>query len=236
MTFLPHENRDVVGLEGPTYPKYKVGPLCCSPAHGGCSRIADHSHHIWRRSFLGGDFAWVRLWDGTITGNLCALCYEHHNLITENRARIAYHTRADGEAKFWWVQDVPNVGIAWIQLKTQPPIWTPRGAAIEEARQFVDGMEPHQHVGPAAVEKCPTCRRAMPREKSKKRETARRREKWSITVPKDERENGADVLDTLLIECAKIFGHDETKALRYFTLSQALALVVQHGDRMVGNE
>ena len=63
----------------------------------------------------------------------------------------------------------------------------------------------------------------------------RPRATWSISVPKDERENGADVLDTLLAEAAKILDRDEHKSWRYFTAVEALAAFVQHGHLMVGN-
>lgn len=216
MTRLPAENRDVKGLEyGPLYPKYKVGPLCSHPV---CSRIADHAHHIWRRSFLTGDYGWVQLWDGTILQNLTGLCYRHHELITVNKAIITWSGQ-----NFLWSED----GEAGFLLNPQPRLWNAPEPEVE--------AEVHEHVGPGGGEKCPTCKRTVPRDSTGPK-VKRPREKWSITVPVDERENGADVLDSLLDSCAQLFGHDETKALRYFTLVQALALVMQHGERMVGND
>lgn len=240
MTRLPHENRDVRGLDvsdGPQFINYKVGPLCSVP---GCSRLADHSHHIWRRSFVIGDKPWVILWDLTITGNLTALCYRHHQEVTENKAIIRWSGLA-----YTWEDSV----VTSVHLDPQPPIlFTARTgkdlvsnvtSRIFPERETLAVRDlfpdlPHEHVGPGAVEKCPTCSRALPRPESK-REGPRTRKAWTVSVPVDERENGADVLDTLLTECAKIFGHDETKGARYFTVAQALALVVQHGARMVGD-
>jgi hypothetical protein len=225
MTRLPHENRDVVGLDGsdgPQYVTYKVGPICSVPE---CSRLADHSHHIWRRSFVIGDKPWVRLWDGTITGNLTGLCWRHHNEVTEGEAII----RWTGTVFVWDSTDKTG----WL-LSPQPPIFSTLSESDKTPPDFLGPDSPHEHVGPGAVEKCPACKRALPRER-KPQEGKRPRKAWSVSVPVDERENGADVLDTLLVECAKLFGHDESGAVRYFTLAQALALVVQHGSRMVGD-
>lgn len=218
MTKLPNENQNVVGLAGPNYPRYKVGPLCSAP---GCSKIADHAHHIWRRSFLTGDYAWVRLWDGKEMQNLTGLCWRHHEDITLNKAAIVW----SGNFFFWRDQSEMN----GINLDPQP-------RTLGQAEQAVmDATPAHSHVGPATTDKCPTCNRAV-KTASEKKEAKRHREKWSITVPVDARENGADVLDTLLLSCAELFGHDEdASAVRYHTLVQALALVVQHGDRMVAD-
>ena len=91
----------------------------------------------------------------------------------------------------------------------------------------------HEHVsavplmdGPGQVERCPTCERALPKPHTDAETRVRRG--WTIAVPVDERENGADVLDSLLDECRKLFGHDTNRKVRYYTVAQALALVVQN--------
>lgn len=235
MTRLPAENRNVVGIDyDAAHPKYKVGPLCAVP---GCSKLADHAHHIWRRSFLTGDYGWVQLEDGAVVQNLCGLCYMHHNDVTENRAVIAYW-RLDGSRWFTWEDSRGE-----FHLEPQPKIWGSSNATESGggASRDNDAAAPDSPVtsngpvGPAHSEKCPTCKRALRPKEATKTEGKRPRKNWTITVPVDERENGADVLDTLMDECAKIFGHDETRALRYFTLAQALALVVSHGHLMVGD-
>jgi hypothetical protein len=59
-------------------------------------------------------------------------------------------------------------------------------------------------------------------------------------VPKDERENGADVLDTLLEEARKSMAQaglaygDEDNA-RYFVLSAVLGLFVQHAREVMAD-
>lgn len=224
MTKLPHENRDVVGLDGPEHPKYTVGPLCSVPS---CSRLADHSHHIWRRSFVIGDKPWVKLWDGKIVGNLTGLCWRHHNDVTEGRANIIWNGAIPA---FVWDDGGETVFL----LDPQPPGVS---LATDKISQKLGADFPpgeHEH-GPGAVEKCPACHRSLPREKSASQEK-RPRKSWSVSVPVDERENGADVLDTLLNECAIIFGHNETKGARYFTLAQALALVVQNKEKFLADD
>lgn len=225
MTKLPADDRLVIGLAGDEYPKYKVGPLCSVPT---CSRLADHSHHIWRRSFVIGDKPWVKYPDGTITGNLTGLCYQHHQCITENIDWISWN---DWNHQYWYnFGDGSVTAASTVALSPQPPIYG-EDPPVEDH----DGAEVIHLHGPGSVEKCPACHRAMPRPKEKMEEK-RPRKAWTITVPVDKRENGADVLDTLLEECGKVFGHDETKSTRYFTLVQALALVVQHQERMLADE
>lgn len=209
MTRLPAENRNVTGIEySEGFPKYKVGPLCSAP---GCSRLADHAHHIWRRSFLAGDYGWVKLWNDTIVQNLCALCHMHHQLVTENEVIIVYQSE-----KFWW-----NDGKQAFALDPQPKVW----GAPSHVTELPEKDDQHVHA-PGSVEKCPTCRRSLPRPAARS-EAKRPRRDWKVTVPVDERENGADVLDTLIEEAQKILGHDETKQARYFTLAQVLALFLQ---------
>lgn len=87
---------------------------------------------------------------------------------------------------------------------------------------------------PATTECCPTCSRPLPRPKGQ-REPAKVRRSWTINVPKEEQEDGAEVLDTLLEECRKLFGHNEGKNLKYHTIVQALALVVQNGHKLAAN-
>ena len=224
MTKLPAENRNVVGLSGREHPHYRVGPLCAAP---GCSRIADHSHHIWRRSFLHGDYAWVGLWDGRTVGNLVGLCWRHHADITENRSEIHW----TGTSYTWRdTRDSRQVspGFETAQeflLDPQPPAY---GAAAAPRRHV------HLEPGPGASEMCPTCGKAI-KQKKDRLEEPRVRKSWAVAVPVDKREDGADVLDVLMIECARIFHHDDSKKVKYFTLVQALALVVQHKDLMLSD-
>lgn len=211
MTLLPHPNQNVKGLEGPQFPKYKVGPLCATPF---CSKPVDNVHHAWRRSFLTGAFNWVQLWDGKIVGNLIGLCYNHHLEITDNQAQIVWD-----ESFFYWLV----AGEIIAQLSPQPPVH----GAVPTVTAHTEKV-----VGPAAAERCETCGRTLPHSHDEKKEPARRRKTWVVLCPDDD-EDGALVLDTLLDGCRELFQHDENKGTRYFSLVQALALVVQHGHLML---
>lgn len=216
MTLSPFVSRQVKGLEGPEYPRLKVGPLCAAP---GCSRIADHSHHMVRRSAIGGDFAWVRVEGEGIFFNLCALCHLCHSKITDNKAQIKWTG-----SNFVWNDELR----AGILLDPQPPAW---GIDLSKADKA------QGPVGPAAVDKCPECLRALPKEKSpgERLEAKKNRKSWSIAVPIDAREDGAETLNVLLSACADLFGHADSKKLKFYTLSQALALVVQHGHMLISD-
>lgn len=218
MTLLPHPNRDVLGRRGELYPDYKCASVCSVP---GCSRFSDHAHHIWRRSFLSGPYAWVLLWNDVEMGNLTGLCWKHHEEVTKGETMI----KLMRDGTLHWFAKVDNIAGDCGELFPQPPRRGTCPAAAED----------NEPVGPAHAETCPTCKRTIKKTEGK-REPARNRARWSIHVPQDERENGADVLDTLLEECGKLFGHDIDKKMRYFTAAQALALVVQHGARMVRSE
>lgn len=201
-------------MTGDMYPKYRVKPLCSHPA---CSRFIDHTHHIVRRSFIGGDVAWVKFANGDTVGNLAGLCYRHHDEITVNKGHIAYEERLH---QFTWVDED---GISMGKLDPHPP------------RMFVgltEEKDEHVHlVGPGSTPVCTECHRPLPRpkEKGEKREEAKRRKTWTVRVPDTSDEDGAVVLDTLLEECATIFGRDMSQSnIRYYVLAQALALVVQN--------
>lgn len=215
MTLLPHENRNVKGLEGPSFPIYNPGPLCSNPL---CSRPSTQAHHLWRRSFLAGPYAWVELWDGKIVGNLSPICTICHLAITDGEAQIVW----TGE-RFLWLSE----GEIIAPLSPQPPI---HGAPIAPVTR-------HSAPGPAAVDRCNECGRPLPHaHDDEKKEPARRRKTWVVTVPDDAQEDGALTLDVLLDCCRDLFGHDKNTHTRFVTLAQALALVVQNGHLLTTEE
>lgn len=219
MTLLPAENRDVVGIDYcPQFPKYKVGPICSVPS---CSRLADHAHHIWRRSFISGDYGWVRLWNGAVIQNLTGLCWHHHDQVTRNEAKIAYD-EADG--CFYWHDS--NV---YFKLAPHPNVWAANTDLVKT--EVVTS-----YAAPGSVEKCRTCKRRMPHEhdEKRKREPARRRKTWTVTVP-DDAEDGAAVLDTLISSLAETLGHDDGENVRYFTLTHSLYLLIQNADKLASD-
>lgn len=209
MTRLPVESWSAQGVDGP---KYRVGPRCSVP---GCANLADHAHHIWRRSFLGGDYAWVEF-EGRVYGNLTGLCFAHHEAVTRGEAHILLD-----EGVFCWAHRLHVM-----PLDPQPPLdglpLTAPGAGAQEPGQPVERCESCGHVKRPRVELPPGERRP--------------KASWVVSVPKDERENGAEVLETLALEAAKILERDDHASWRYYTLAEALALFVQHGHLMAKEE
>lgn len=207
MTRLPFpETYKILAADGPAY----VLPNECS--YPPCLSYAIERHHLVRRSFLGGPFDWVE-YDSVLIQNVVGLCNEHHRMVTENQAEIRWS---------------PLGHFDWFDCQTG------------ESRK----LSPHPRIGgvdngPPVEENvvpdvCPTCHRPH-RRKTVKPEEKRPRERWTIHVPKDERENGAEILDTLLEEARSLMARaglpygDEDNA-RYFILSAVLGLFVQHAQ------
>lgn len=215
MTLSPTDNRNVVGLAGDAYPSFKVGPVCCAPD---CSRFAEHPHHLWRRSQLGGPFDWVKLEDGTILGNKVGLCFECHRRVTDNEVRIIWHVE-----KFWWCP-YGTLLIGDQALTPQPPIHGKPSVTRHSAPD-----------GPASVPTCGECGRALPHKHDGPKEPKRRRKTISITVPDDLDEDGGEVLDVMWEELRKLFGHPEGGNMRYFATVQAFALVLENATSMLAD-
>jgi len=211
VTLAAVDTWEIRGLEGP---KYTVGPKCANPD---CGKFAEHAHHIIRRSQLGGDYAWVAIKD-YIVGNLTGLCPGCHDDVT---GRVGGHRKAIrflGDKQFYWcdVHDVnghlsfPKRGL----LQPQPP--TPDTLAARA---------PGNH---RESENCPFCgqtRRRSPRGESTVGE--RRRKTWTVRVPADEQESGAEVLDALVEDLAPLLGVGTDTGGRYYVLVPAL-YYVQH--------
>lgn len=222
MTHLPHENWSVEPFAGP---HYKVGPECAIPD---CRHFADHAHHLWRRSHLGKASDWVQLWDGHIVGNLVPLCFMHHDLITRNLAWIQY---VDETQLFRWVT---KAGHGWAyqqQLTFQPPV----GGELETVPR--SSAEPKELTADQEAP-CPTCGRHSRRARSSEPHTPgerRPRASWSISVPSDEREKGADVLDELLEGVLAAFGreHHTSSIARYWGCLEAFVFTLQNQHLLV---
>lgn len=201
MTLAPTENRMVRGVQGPAY---KVGPICSNP---NCRKLAEHAHHIWRRSMLGGPFDWVEIADPepTIVGNLTGLCPECHDDVTGkiggHRAKIEYD-----RGEFFWAlvtgEGTHRTGL----LRPQPP--TP------ETLSRASGHSPES-------DSCPFCGQAKRRRVTPRRAGARRRKSWIVKVP-DDSEDGAEVLDTLVEDIGLTLGIDPAVSGRYFILLPVL--------------
>jgi hypothetical protein len=202
-------------------PPYELNYICAKP---GCTAPSTDPHHLWRRSELIGAHWWVHLPDDDVlVGNVVWLCQMHHHAITVNSAWIRWN-----EGTFTWT-DLINAEQA---LSFQPPV-----RQAEDTIQILpekNGEQPAAEFAPQPDGTCPTCLRPLPHPKSE-REPRRERRTWSITVPVDERENGAETLDEQLEaarrEMAKAgLPYGDEAAARFFVLSTALGLFVMHAE------
>lgn len=231
LTRFPTESRDVQGLTLEEWPQElpKIGPYCAVP---GCTKAADHAHHLFSRGMMGGAFNWVRLPNGNVTGNLMPLCFSHHEQVTNNQVVIQY----DMSNGFQWVDS--TLGRSQL-MQYQPPL---AGASETDAvvsnGNVVSADNGHVHDERAI---CPTCERPMPRPKIESDpEAAKERKTWAVSVPADRWEDGADVLDGLLEaardELDKVgLSYGEGKKVKYAILATSLALFVQHAELILAD-
>ena len=223
LTNLPLANRQVKGIDAP---EYKLNDRC--PVVG-CSELGTERHHLWRRSFLIGDYWWVRLPNGEISGNCVYLCNTHHRKVTINECSIRM---LDG-VFHWCPLEGNTVRLAW-----QPPIYSP-----EEFQMYHSvGIRPlHTPVHDHEAGECPTChQRIKPPKPVTPPEERKPRRTWSIAVPKDKQEDGADVLDTLIDEARKALDangvrYSEEHKYKYHILAISLALFVQNAQLVMAD-
>jgi hypothetical protein len=230
MTRLPLETRDVRGIEGG--PPYELNSICAAP---GCDQLSADPHHLWRRSELIGPFWWVALDDETIVGNVVGLCQLHHHAITVNAAWIKWE-----DGRFVW----SDMFRASEPLSFQPPVRSTSNQDSFPVAPEKNGGEAvivDPPTAPAQLDGvCPSCLRPLPHSHTRS-EQKRPRRTWSITVPVDERENGAEMLSTLLEEGRKEMAkaglpYGDAEAANYFVLSTILALFVQHAEEVLSDD
>ena len=201
MTLSPSDSARVRGAQGPSY---KVGPRCSNPT---CRKLAEHVHHIWRRSALGGPFDWVAVLDGErerMVGNLTGVCPDCHDDLTGrlggHRARIEY-----AEGKFRW-HKIGSHGAVYVGLlDPQPP--TPETVSRDLGQS-------------AESEACPFCGQHK-RRRASATPGARRRKTWRVLVP-DDGEDGAAILDALVEDVGLTLGIDPVQSGRYYILLPVL--------------
>lgn len=221
MTRYPSENRvGNSGLEGEDYEPYELpSPYCANPE---CEFKATDRHHLFSRGLMGGAFDWVRLADGVETGNIIGFCWECHKKITENKVHINLNPK---DYNFYWNDKL---------LRYQPP---KKG---EDAALLASPGEESAAADARPV--CETCKRPLPRPKiqGEKIEKRRIRKTWSVAVPLDEQEDGAEVIDGLL-ELAEEkldkfginWGHGNRVV--YYKLTTILGLFCQHSDEILSD-
>jgi hypothetical protein len=206
---------DIQPVKGTTY---RVNLTCANPRH---HDPAEHGHHLVRRSQIIGDVWWIRLPDGIVIGNVIGLCAPCHALVTGQGGKGGGHGAAirwiDGA--LWWcdVQVGTSTGaVSYLPVAPCSP-QTPLG---DDAT--ILGLD----VGP---KECPTCGRSheAPKKKGPKRE-ARKRKTWTVQVPADEGEDGAQVLDEIVDGIVSAFELeiDGGALTRYHALARAGAFVL----------
>lgn len=171
-----------------------------------------HKHHRKRRS-QGGDDSLV---------NILELDFETHEAVHRNPELAYEHGLL---VKSWQEPGDVTVDIAgFLAALGRTPVGT--GAQ--------DGEE-HQH----GVEKpCPKCHGKgkiveQPKDPDQPQAPERKKVTWSVRVPKDEREDGYEVLDSLvdgavdLLADAKLL-RDRNKGANYYSLVYVLAFFQQN--------
>ena len=244
MTRLPSETWDVVAL--PEEPAYELNEICAAP---GCNRPATENHHIWARSFTKRPEAyWVELIEAgferkRVPGRV-GLCNVHHADITGgiggHRAMIVYYG-----GKFYWVDQIAMgvaVNTSHAELvKFSRPLDPQPGP--QPMQLTVEGEEvPHDHVvaSNGQTTKCPRCKgqgtvvKPEPKPEGEKKEE-RPKVTWAVRVPKDEREDGYELLEErMVIAVEKLFDagliRDKNKGANYYALCFALDFFNQDFD------
>ena len=226
MTLRAADTASIRWMEGPAY---KVGPKCSRP---GCGKFASQGHHIFPRSMKrGGPQDWVAI-DGYVTGNVTGLCFDDHEKC-HSGGKGGGHAAAirwdDELREFWWCLYGgmnPNGSHNYTPaapLVYQPP--TPDSLTNEPATPDTPGPE-----------SCPFCGQARRRRSTPSRVGRRQRKSWSVLVPDDELERGADVLDDLIANLAPLVPNGDGSATgRYYVLVQALAFSLISAEEFAAN-
>lgn len=143
-----------------------------------CSNGGDEGHHLFRKSDLKADYKWVYVVEiGKQVKNIAYLCNECHRRVTDNEVWISL----GDDAIFRWHE------------RDSSGEW-------DEGEALFGGHDTASEATPG--EPCPTCKRKVPVPNAPN-QPARKRTTWAIYVPKDEQENGAELLDTLLEQAAE---------------------------------
>src|SRR5882672_5400132 len=185
-----------------------------------CSRLAEHAHHIVRRSQLAGDYAWIEV-EGLVLPNLAGLCVAHHDEITGS---VGGHKAAVRliEGKWWWCRLSPSASPLPVSaLDPQPP--TPEELAPQAAGHTQES------------DTCPFCGQARRRRPLPRAGGRRRRKSWTIQVPDDLAEDGAELLDVLIDDLALVIGVEPNATGRYYVVLPTLYLAVQNKQAFVEN-
>lgn len=233
MTLLPTDSWNVKPrLDLPPYELNDVDPV-------DGAKFGLEDHHIWRKSFTalskedGKRLFWVELEDGTVVPNRVALSNATHSAITTNRARLALVE----------VEEAEHIGMKGYRFEYQDLV---TGETTELSFQpgpamqlTVDGREePWQGHVHDNEEPCPKCKGrgkvAKPEPKGEHEQAPPRpKTTWSVRVPKDEREDGYEVIDTLVEDSVEKLKEanllkSANRGANYYALVYVLAFFAQN--------
>jgi hypothetical protein len=163
--------------------------------------------------------------DGRVVGNLTGVCPPCHDDLT---GRIGGHKAAiryeDG--LFYWALPVALPGEKVSRYNLVGPI-TPQPPTPET-------IDDEQSVVSPPESSCPFCGQKRRHPPARKRGWGRRRKTWSVRVPADEVEDGADVLDTLIENLAPLIPNADSSAIgRYYVLVPVLAYATMDAKRFL---
>jgi len=208
----PLETLRVRGVSSIRYPGNKV----C--AHPECTTPTDDFHHIFPRSLIGNGSWFVeidppvedmhdksdqtRSFSKTAIPHVVGLCRTHHEDVEQHRS--------------------------WIKLEEGEFLWLDRSEDDESPYMTEGEIGLWFVVGPLNPQ--PGAREGKPKTKKRKAEKARNRVVKAIRVPKDEQENGIEVLDTLIEEAGKKLAPEmgwDDSVPAYYVITASLAKVLQ---------
>jgi hypothetical protein len=217
---------DTVHVRGVDGPEYKVGPVCSNPT---CNSWSGHAHHIFSRQQLGGPYAWVDV-RGYVVQNLTGLCPDCHDDVSSPVGGHKAAIRMLGPEYDWvftWCRVIGEHADGKVAYEPVGPIGpqplTPEALALSRA----SGPSPESDA-------CPTCGHVK-RARSTPAGHGRARKSWTILVPDDARETGADVLDALVDDIALLLGIEPNQTGRYFVIVPSLYFVHQERERFIEN-
>ena len=182
MTALkPIENRKVIGVASETYPTNKV----C--AHPECTSPAESVHHAFPRSQTKSKSYFVQIndsqegevWSGQIIPHAVGLCGSgttgHHGDLEEHRA--------------------------WLKLEDDVWVWYDRNKDWDDPETVNGSTDEWQFIGKLNPQ--PGSQDGKTKRGPNKKTTGKARAKhcYTLNVPKDEQENGVEVLETLIASC-----------------------------------
>lgn len=224
---------------------YELNKVC---AHPFCNVSTKDTHHLFRRQgHPDADWVYVDLPDigWRYLPTKVGLCRHHHDDVSGGvGGHKAWIRWIEPEHLFGWLEARPDDDQTntdnWeligyldphppLDGRLQPPAQEP---SIERGSSNSPGVPPSSgalpvHSHEPSDGKCQTCGQRLPKPKDPNAKPRQKRT-FSIAVPKDQQEDGLEVIESLLEPIAEKLGRKDHASWKYFTLVEALAFVNQH--------